>query len=65
MENEYYYRNQLQGIMETFIENETTDHSDFGWLSNDIAKNMADAAFIILKQNLDLNKFFKENDMIK
>ena len=60
MDNEYYYKSELESVINDFLEKETMNESDFGWMSNNLAKNMADAAFAVLKQNLDVNDFFKE-----
>lgn len=65
MRNEYYYKQELENLMEHFIDKETDNQSDFGWVSNNLARNMANAAFAVLKQNLDLNDYFTKEDMLK
>lgn len=64
MENEYYYRNELEKLIDKWIEKETLTDNELGYIAKDLAKRMADAAFSVLQYGVSLNEFFKEENMI-
>ncbi len=64
MENEYYYRNELEKNMQSFLDKETKKENEFGWIDNNLAKRMADASFAVLQTSVELNEFLKREDIL-
>jgi hypothetical protein len=65
LQNEYYYKNLLSVKMSEFIEEITQDDNELGWISENMESNMTEAAWLIVKQNVDTNNYFKKEDMLK
>lgn len=65
MQNEYYYKNKLENVIEKYINDITKDDNEFGFISNDMARNMTEAAQLILKQNKSTNEYFEKEDLLK
>ncbi len=59
-----YYRNELERQMEKFVEAELGDDHEFGYLSENLQRRMADAAWTVLLQNKEVNDYFKEQGML-
>lgn len=56
MQNEFYYLNELELIMDNFIETNSQDGT-FGWISDTTAKRMAQAAFAVIQTNKEVSDF--------
>lgn len=64
-QNEFYYKSKLVAKMEEFIGKELSDDHDLGFLSDNLAINMAEAAYLVLKQNKDVNDYMDQNSLLK
>ncbi len=62
-QNEYYYKNRLLTKMNEFIDKDLSDDHDLGYLSENLAVHMAEAAYLILKQNQDVNEYIEKNQV--
>ena len=62
MENEFYYKSELQNVIEKFLNKEASiDNNEFGYIPDALSKNMAEAAYLVLKQNAETNIFIEQN----
>ena len=59
MQNEYYYKSELNNAIETWLEKMTAEDNDFGYIPANMAQNMTEATWLIIKQNIDTNKYFE------
>lgn len=64
MQNEYYYLNELELRMDSFIDDNAID-SDFGWLPDNIAKRMAEAAFAVLQNSKEVTDYLQREGHLK
>lgn len=64
MNNEYYYLQQLHNKMDQFIEEEYAGN-DFGWMPDNLAKRMAEAAFAVLKNNKEVTDYLEREGELK
>lgn len=65
MKDEYYYKNKLSILIEEFLEYETKEESPFGWVSENLSKLMADAAYSVLQANYEVNKYLEKEQLLK
>lgn len=65
MQNEYYYLSALEQNIEDFLQKETLDDNEFGWVPENIARRMAEAAFAVLRSNKELNDYLDKEGLIK
>jgi hypothetical protein len=65
MENEYYYLNELELLMEKFITDQTKTGPEFGWLPPLINRRMAEAAYAVLVNTKELNDFLEKEGQLK
>lgn len=56
MQNEFYYLNELELMMDKFIESNSNE-GEFGWISDTLAKRMAQAAFATLQANKEASDY--------
>lgn len=64
MQNEYYYRQELENKIEEYIAAEGTE-SSFGWIGDNTAKLMADAAWSVLMASKDIQDYLIKNNESK
>lgn len=64
MQNEFYYLNNLEVAMQNFLEEEGNNDNELGWVPDELSRNMAIAAFTVLKHNYHLNEFMKKEGII-
>ena len=64
MKNEHYYRQELENKIEEFIETEGAE-GDFGWVGENAARLMADAAFSVLMASKDVQDYLIKNNESK
>ena len=57
-QNEFYFKAQLLSKIEEFLSEELGDH-DLGYIPDNIAQNMTEAAWLIIVANKDLNNYFE------
>ena len=57
MKNEYELKSNLLKAIENWLESETAGENDLGYISDNMTQNMAEAAWIIYKQNKDAIDF--------
>jgi hypothetical protein len=55
----------LIGVMDKFLEDETKEDNNIGWIPNNLEKYMADAAFAVLESINQLNYFLDKEEIIK
>lgn len=65
LQNEFYYKSLLQKKITEFIEEVTQDDNELGWISENMEITMTEAAWLIVKQNVDTNNYFKKEGMLK
>jgi hypothetical protein len=64
MENEYYYRQNLQNAMNDWLLQETDDDQhELGWIPDELHKRMADAAFAVLIQNIETQEWMEKETL--
>lgn len=61
MQNENYYKSQLEKKIEEFL-TEEADDNDFGWVGDNLSKLMADAAFAVLAASKDVQDYIEKNN---
>ena len=59
-QNDYYYKKLLQNKIDEFLAEVTQDENELGYISENMNINMTEAAWLIIKQNFDTNKYFNE-----
>lgn len=64
MNNEYYYLQELQNKMDEFIEDECAEGA-FGWLPDNLAKRMAEAAFAVLQNSKEVTDYLERECELK
>lgn len=64
-QNEFYYKANLKKAINLWLNKITSDDNDLGYISDNIVDNMTEAAWLIIKQNKDLNNYFEGQQMIK
>lgn len=64
MNNEYYYLQELQNRMDQFIEVECTQ-GVFGYMPDNLAKRMAEAAFAVLKNSKEVTEYLNREGVLK
>ncbi len=64
MNNEYYYLQELQNKMDQFIEEECAE-GDFGWMPDNLAKRMAEAAFAVLQNSKEVTDYLQREGELK
>jgi len=57
MQNEHYYRQQLENAIDNFLDEETLTDNPFGWVGENTVKLMADAAFSVLMASKDVQDY--------
>lgn len=63
MENEYYYLHKLEELLETFLNKESTD-GEFGWLPDNLARRMAEAAYAVLKNSKEVTDYMERENLL-
>lgn len=64
MNNEFYYLQELELKMDSFIE-ENCSNGDFGWMPDYLSKRMAQAAFAVLQNSKELNDYLEREGELK
>lgn len=64
MQNEYYLKAQLAAKISEFIEEECGD-GDFKYISENMESHMVEAAWLIVKQNIDTNNFLEKEGFLE
>jgi len=59
MQNEYYYLNELELLMDKFIQDNSTE-GEFGWVPPFLAKRMAQAAFSVVQNSKEVSDYVEE-----
>lgn len=59
MQNEYYYKLKLGKLIDKYLDDITSEDNELGWIPDEMSKNMAEAAWLILKQNVETNEFIE------
>lgn len=60
MQNEYHYKKKLESAIDKFINQITNEDNELGWIPDGLVMNMTEAAWLILKQNIESNKFIEQ-----
>lgn len=60
MQNEFYYKSLLANAINKVMEEITNDENELGYISENMTAHMTEAAFLILKQNMDTNEYFNK-----
>lgn len=63
MQNEHYYRQELKNKMDEFIED--NQENEFGYVGENAAKLMADAAWSVLMSSKDVQDYLIEQGELK
>lgn len=61
MNNENYYKSELENLIDGFLGAESDD-GDFGYLAPETASLMAEAAFCVLKNSVLCQKYAEDNN---
>lgn len=62
MQNEYHYKLKLEKSLNKWLESITQDDNELGYIPDEMVKNMTESAWLIVKQNYNLNQYLvKEN----
>lgn len=65
LQNEYYYKSLLSNAISKFIDKITVDENELGYISENMISHMTEAAWLILKQSVDTNIYFKKENLLK
>lgn len=66
MQNEHFYRQELENKIEEWLDEMLADGDhEFGYVSDNLVENMANAAWSVISQNTDSNNFFKKEGLFK
>jgi len=63
--NDYKFKDILKSKIAEAVEEMTADDNDFGWLPDDVEVTMAEAAWLILYQNRNLNIWLTSQGYLK
>jgi len=55
----------LTEAMEKFMQRETTNDNNLGWVPDNIEKYMSDAAFAVLMNSVELNYYLEDQGLLK
>lgn len=64
MQNEYHYKLKLEKAINKWLESITQDDNELGYMPEEMVKNMTEAAWLVIKQNHDLNQYFLSENII-
>ena len=64
MQNEYHYKLKLKTAISKFLESITQDDNELGYIPSEMENNMTEAAWLILKQNYNLNKVLESENIV-
>ena len=64
LQNEFYYKSLLQNKIAAFLEEVTLEDNELGYISDNMVSNMTEAAWLVLKQNVDTNRYFEKEGML-
>lgn len=56
---------ELNKIMDNWLQKKCNSYEFEGWIGDELAENMANAAFAVLLANINLNNYLKREDLIK
>lgn len=56
---------KLLESMESFLESETEEDNNYGWIPHDLSALMANAAFAVIEAVNATNSYIEENDLFK
>jgi hypothetical protein len=65
IQNEFYYKSLLHNKIEKFINEVTKDDNELGWISNNMVANMTEAAWLVIKQSIDLTDYLETEGVVK
>jgi len=65
MQNEWYYKSELSIVIQDWLDKETLEENEFGFISSDLANHMTEAAFSVLKYGSSLSVAIVEQDLLK
>lgn len=63
MKNESYYKAELESLIHDWIERETLEDNEFGFIGDDIEIRMAEAAFAVLAYGRSVSDYLEKEQL--
>lgn len=64
-QSEYHYKAGLKSAIDKWLDKVTINDNDLGYIPDELVDNMTEAAWLIIKQNKDLNNYLEQQNMLK